>query len=183
MIPPIQQPDTQDRTAIRSFEPTERIMNRHRKNMMASAKTTLLLLVVCCFVSCAPRGETRSLAELLASAKDRYSTSRSGSGLPQTAQNSLDGLTKALSDFLLSGNVRDTGSNAAKVVVQMSALAKSAGYTSRPAFYELLKQYEAIANDSRRLSNAGKDSPQVKLLVARTYNLLARELETTRFQL
>jgi uncharacterized lipoprotein YehR (DUF1307 family) len=153
-------------------------------NINRVVRAILPLLIALSVSSCAPRGETRSLAEILSGSQARFAASYKGAGLSADAQKDLDGLTAALKDLLKSRNGTGTGTDTAavKVVEQMSQLAKSAGYTSRPAFFELLKQYEMIARGRQGQSKVA-GSPQVTLLAARTYNLLARELETTRFKL
>ena len=80
-------------------------------------------------------------------------------------------------DAMLKNPEGEAARRAPVVGDRLSALVKRAGYTARPAFHELTNQF-------RMLSETGKGNPgAVKLLVSRTYGLLASELETTRFLL
>lgn len=136
---------------------------------------SLLTLVACVLLialsSCAPRGESKSLSEVFEAAKTRYTTARSGAqGIAE-----LQSLESTLSSWVS----KPSYDGARKISDTLRTLIVKTGYTSRPAMGELIEQYQTIGFDK----SAMKISPsRVKLLVARTYNLLASELETTAFR-
>lgn len=140
-------------------------------------RAAFLILMVCTLLGgCAPRGETRSLGELLQNAKNRYSISLSSGNSIAVVSEELKGLVVAVTK-LETGNVGQRSSSANEAARRMMKLLPHAGYTARPAFAELATQFKTLSD---RGSGSAATS---KLLAMRTYNLLSRELETTRFQL
>lgn len=128
-------------------------------------------------MACAPRGESHSLSQVLESAKFRYAKVQQVQ-VPGDLMPNLQVLVGSL-ESLLKNSVSSAKSDAKQVASAIDILVGHAGYTNRPAFGELLYQYLAISNgETSRVSDA-----TIKLLVSRTYSLLASELETTQFKI
>lgn len=137
-------------------------------------KLIVLCLVALVCSACAPRGESNSLDQVYSDAlKDFQSASKDK--LPTTVQADFAFVEKSLSDLSAADfkQPKDLAPKMAKVLVKMS---RHSGYTARPSFGELANQYQSLAD--RKVPTAA-----VKLLVARTYSLLAQELDSTAFQL
>ena len=142
---------------------------------------SLLCVLGVLIIGCAPRGETKNLDEILANAKGRYTALQREGKIEKPLQEKMANLGDAL-DALVSqaetGSVR-VAESATGVAVELAELTPKAGYTARPAFGELTKQYRHLGkSDDGRVVEGAK----VKLLVARTYSLLAGELETSAFR-
>ncbi len=132
------------------------------------------LLIALTITSCAPRGETKTLDQILDNARVRYQEAFDagvqGEGDLQTQLASLSSSLEKLlsaSDAAQAQEVEDT----------LRELILHAGFTTRPAMNELSSQYALLAEESEVAPE------RKKLLVSRTYRMLARELETTRFRL
>lgn len=137
--------------------------------MRKFAKAVTVFFAVMIVSACSPRGETRSLDQILSGAKERFSAS--------TAAN-LDAETNAALNKLVDGLKQLESGQVADAFAEQSAemlgqLEGRAGYTSRPAMRELVGQFKGLT--------ASSGAGATRLLVARTYNLLASELETTHF--
>ena len=65
-----------------------------------------------------------------------------------------------------------------EVGAALGELVDRAGYTTRPALTEVCAQYMNLSTNQQQ-----PKPEQVKLLAARTYTLLASELETNQFRL
>lgn len=148
--------------------------------------------------ACAPRGETKSLDEVLQIAKYRYEDAATKNKLDSKTQAVLEDIKSHLST--LEEKVDETKdrvaflSTARAMDSSLRELILHVGYTTRPAFSEIISQYDNLAfadGDRERVTQVSQDadpsrwefSPSsVKLLVARTYTLLAQELETSKFQ-
>ncbi len=135
-------------------------------------RSLLLMVAVALLCSCSPRGESKSLSEVYEAARARYAAVNSvAAGVSELA-----GLEQGLL-ALVDNPKADT---ARSISDTLRTLIARAGYTSRPALGELIEQYQNIAFES---SEMPVNQSRAKLLAARTYNLLARELETTSFRL
>ena len=77
-----------------------------------------------------------------------------------------------------SGASGQVASDAAKVAEVLTGLVKVAGYTSRASMGEIIMQHRVLGVDAAK---GDVNAARVKLLVARTYNVLTSELETTKF--
>lgn len=147
--------------------------------MGTSARLTAFLLVLVLLAGCLPRGETRTLQEVYSEAHSRFVAANPAqvpADLAQTVQ-SLAGKLESLASETSSDSV----SGAHEIAQMLADLTPRAGYTSRPALGELAAQFRSFQEKSlRRESNV---TARGKLLAARTYSLLAGELETTRFGL
>lgn len=144
---------------------------------------TLFLAFVGIFSACAPRGESQTLSDLLAQQRERYRAAE----LKFTDSPIKTQLTAVAQKMAEIEKVQDP--NALKPATldlknSLSGLIAHAGYTARPALAELVGQYQAIANGSAVTTDpAAEGSPEVRLLLVRTYSLLATELETSKFSL
>lgn len=134
----------------------------------------LFFLLALTVSSCAPRGETKNLDQILDNARVRYQEAfdagMQGEGDLQTKLASLSSALEKLlasTDTALAGEVEDS----------LRGLILHAGFTTRPAMNELSSQY-GLLGEELNVSPERK-----KLLISRTYRMLARELESTRFRL
>ena len=132
-------------------------------------------VVTLALTACGPRGETKSVQGIFETAKQRYAGVK------------LDNLDAAVTGALgkintnlheLEGQVPATAitEKSYKVADLLASMERHAGYTTRPALNEITTQYRMAALDTSKVNESN-----MKLLLARTYNLLASELETTRF--
>ncbi len=125
---------------------------------------------------CLPRGETRTLDEVLATARERFQR------VEQTAVGAEVAQTLKQVAARMDGTLQAAAADAAKEDLRqagdlMDSLILRAGYTSRPALGEISAQLRALGAASH------VEPAQVKLVVARAYGLLASELETTKFSI
>jgi len=139
---------------------------------MRSVLKAMLLCLVFGLSACAPRGETKSLDQVLADAKERYSATNlngvnpDASGAVQTAVSKMNQIEAGFVAASLPEQAKEISDALRQVEPR-------AGYTSRPALDELIREYREL--------NPKTEAATAKLLVARTYNWLSSELETTRF--
>lgn len=125
--------------------------------------------------ACAPRGETNTIDEILESSQSRYQTA-----LKQDVNPALKGdlalVTSYLDNVLTAEDLKLSSEELSK---KLYALTSHAGFTSRPAMNELARQYTELAVSGGTDGGEGRR----KLLVSRTYTILAQELETMKFRL
>lgn len=149
-----------------------------RLTLARSCKGLLLAIGILGLIStsaCKPRGESKSLQDVVQTAQSRYRKAFDGSSFPEKVDGRLKEVTSEL-EALLKGSGDEKG-RIGSVVSHLRALIGAAGYTSRPAFGELIDQFSAFQIQSE----INKDA--LALVVARTFFLLASELEGVRFQL
>jgi hypothetical protein len=146
--------------------------------MVARSLSSLIIFAVLSvsLIGCGPRGETLTLDEVLANAKQRYSRI-SAAGAGQDVQLVLGELQKGL-DTLSSGDMSAAQTELESIATNLNKLVSKAGYTVRPSLGEMLAQYRTL---SQAAAAGSLTVPQLKLLTARTYELLASEMETTKF--
>lgn len=138
--------------------------------------TALVLITVCLLAAgCRPRGESKSLDQVLEAARTRYH-SAGLDNVPGEFRSSLEKLAGQLQEMEGSGNLEDLKDYSARVLEQLEPLEAAAGLTAQAAFSEIEKQYRELSAAEGELNRAS-----LRLLLARTYNLLASELESTRF--
>lgn len=147
---------------------------------MQTFSKLFLVAIVFCVVSCAPRGETKSLDEVLDNSRMLYRSHHLDS-INQDLSARINGATGAVEKSIAALSDREQlVLTLAGISADLAMLTTHAGVTSRPAMSELATQY-------RELAAVDGDQPitegQVKLLGARTYLLLSSELSTTRFSL
>jgi hypothetical protein len=139
----------------------------------------LILLVA--VVGCKPRGESRSVREILSESSQAYRKSFDGEPLPERVSSRLPELSDALSRLTEDADLERKKALADSIVEHLRALVVTAGYTTRPALGELIDQFGALAEADS--GSVVADGETVSLLVSRTYYLLASELKGIRFQL
>lgn len=127
------------------------------------------------FGGCKPRGETKTLEEVVRGAEDRfhrvYSAEVSEGSKKVEVVASLKSVADTLGDLrTASGTIPD---KYALIGRTLSDLAIHAGYTSRPALGELSEQWLGL--------HAAAEAPNTRLLISRTYGVLASELEAVGF--
>lgn len=149
---------------------------------MKTIKILLSLTLISAFVGCAPRGETNTLQEILSANKAHFRSVSSNAG-EQTVAKALEDVASSLAQLETPTSARQVSADSTKVVEQLSPLISKAGFTVRPALTELVNQYRMLGTGKVVEDHRAPGFPQVKLLVSRTYSLLASELETTRFML
>ena len=137
-------------------------------------------------------------------AKNRYETAAAQKDIPQSTQSRLASIVNSLGSFHAASSKEELAKSVTVITSELGELTSSAGYTTRPAFSELLKSFRAFHSPESRdlpISVDGKDiksqmayslstgdknwkldSSARKLLAARTYTALAQEVETTNFQ-
>ncbi len=130
-------------------------------------------LLVTMFVACSPRGESNSLDQVFADSVAKFNATDKDN-LPQSVSSDFE-LVKTSLEQLTSTN-ENVSKIAPKVAQALVQLSRHAGYTSRPALGELANQYLVIKDSDPKAAT-------VKLLVSRTYSLLAEELGSTAFRL
>lgn len=140
---------------------------------------SLFTLSLCfsCLLGCAPRGESKTIEELVAVAQSRIAEAEvKGEGQVSEA---VSELTTSLQNILTTAESSATieGKALASISEMIRMLIPKAGVTSRASLSELSKQYQILG------SGASVGSDQAKLLVARTLHTVASELETTKFSL
>lgn len=139
--------------------------------------TIVISVSVLMFSGCAPRGETITLDEVFEKAKSRLINAEleQDGELPEAVAN----LKMTLDRVLATSESGTQGS--ARVYVDTSetidVLIPRAGVTSRAALNQLSRQFRSLADQHHVTAD------QAKLIVARTYNAVASELETTKFGL
>ena len=136
---------------------------------MKNIFSSVLIATTICLAACAPRGETHTLETVLHTAKARYAA-LNATGLDSDASASLAKLVEGLKQMEGGQAPAALANQNADLLTQLES---KAGYTSRPSMHELIGQFKALPSTA--------NAAATKLLVARTYNLLASELETTRF--
>lgn len=151
--------------------------------MRASRKIYgVLVLIALSLVACSPRGETKSLDEILQLARERYSAVADVTVDPQVGQ-TLRVVSQNLSDLEKPLGLPQFAEKSQTVAELLAGLDRKAGYTSRVSFADIADQFRVISGQA--LNDSGMDAKshaaRVKLLLARTYGLLASELETTKF--
>lgn len=145
---------------------------------MLSVRGLLVVAITVGLIACAPRGESKSLNEVVAIAKNRFALVQE---VPVDAavKESLKPVVKALEDIVNNPRGGGVTKNSKVIAVALSELSMRTSYTNRPALGELLSQYLVMSTTPASEVNGAS----VKLLAARTYSLLASELETRRFTL
>ncbi len=132
-------------------------------------------LFVVVLSSCAPRGETQTMDEILESSVKRYEAALGGDVDPRV-KGDLSLVASYLDNIL---EAREVGDSSRELAEKLYELTAHAGFTARPAIGELAKQYTQLAEQS----GEGVKEGRRKLLVSRTYTILAQELETMKFAL
>lgn len=125
-------------------------------------------------IGCNPRGETNSLRDVAGNAEARFSQAYVSSEVEQTefASVPLRSVVDSLKVVGASGSAV-AADRYQQIGRSLGELASYAGYTSRPAMGELSEQWLAL--------EAAADAPSTRLLVSRTYGVLASELEGVGF--
>jgi hypothetical protein len=137
-----------------------------------------LLVAILLIAGCAPRGESKSLGEVIEAGKARYMAAK-GANVSDEIQTKLGVLTTKLDEVL--GAAKQGAVNSAtlgQIDEMLSELIGHAGVTARAGMNQLSKQYRELSSSSEAAS-AGA----VGLLVGRTYSAIGAELESTKFGL
>lgn len=146
---------------------------------MKAAFRLFLVLVLVAAAGCAPRGETQSVAEILAESKAKYA-GMSKEGIDPAASKALADLTAKLEEMEKSSDTASLKASAKNAARSLAILNDKAGYTQRPALGELTAEFRGFGENAAPNADLSATS---KLLVSRTYMLLAAELETLKFKL
>ena len=134
---------------------------------------------ICVAAGCAPRGESRTVEQILTDARSAYqSASASFSGDVSPALKSLSGALDRLAGIGGAGDAKLVSQEISTMLVELSG---RIGYTSRAAMAELIEQYRTISQSAGSSVSIG--APNLKLLAARTYSLVTSELTTTKFKI
>ena len=143
---------------------------------------SLIYFVMWSLLACAPRGETRSLDQVLEAARERYGAVSNVPVDPQVGQ-ILTPITQPLSDLENPLALTQFTQMSASLADLLDSLDRKAGYTSRASLADIANQYRGLSSQAKGQTNidAKAQLARTRLLIARTYGLLASELETTRF--
>ncbi len=147
-------------------------------------KVGVLAALIAGGIACT-RGESKSVEEILRSASQRFSTSRTGQVLANGVSEKLDGVAERLSRLANSTSATSVKDLGQEIAQYLRELTPAAGYTTRPALNEIIDQYIAIA-ESQKLGSGDLSAGQaatVRLLAARTFFVLESELKGIRFGL
>ena len=137
-----------------------------------------VILVALLVVGCSPRGESKSLSEVIEDGKARYMAVK-GVNLNAEVQAKLGAVVGKLEEILVAAQEGGiNGSDLGEVEELLSQLVDHAGMTARAGMNQLAKQYRELSG-SAESANSGA----VGLLVGRTYSAIGAELETTKFGL
>jgi hypothetical protein len=135
-------------------------------------------IAVLLIAGCAPRGETKSLQQVLEAARSQY-VELVRNEQSETLKATLIDLAKNLEDMVAAnGESAPIASATSQVIDKLSSLIATAGYTSRASMGEILMQHRVVLEDADK---GAVNAARVKLLAARTYSLMNSELATTRF--
>lgn len=142
-------------------------------------KTLKIISLVTCFLiaACAPRGETHTLDQVLKDAKTSFSQSFKANINDSAVKEKVTPISDKLESVLSASSQTAIKTNMQDVGIMLSKVILNAGYPSRPAMGALISQYNNMSQSAAEVSPAA-----VKLLVARTYTLLAAELNGMRFK-
>ncbi|MBN8547829.1 MAG: hypothetical protein J0M12_00790 [Deltaproteobacteria bacterium] len=134
-----------------------------------------LALAVCVLsLSACPRGETKTLGQVYDGSKQRF-VAVQNAAVPQDVAQPLKDINARLEQISGQEGVQ-ASQTASELAGLLAPLTVRAGYTARPGMGEVITEYRMLSQEGAAVKN-----PTVKLLAARTYSLLASELETTKF--
>lgn len=143
----------------------------------------LSLLVVC---GCEPRGETKTLQQVLELARNAFEQAKGGSvALDPEISGVVSKLTSNFEILLTSTDMSAVQAKCGEIADALAQVVTRAGFTARPAFGELINEFRTLgsaAPNGGTADFAANNRAPLRLLVARTYRLLASELAATRFQ-
>ncbi len=126
-----------------------------------------------------PRGESKSLDQVVSIAKERYADANKA-GVPADLRGSLDQVEKSLANLLVETDPAAVANDTKVIAKELDTLVAKAGYTSRPTITELMFQFTAFSDKAK--SSAKINQAALRLLVSRTFTTLAVELETKSFK-
>ncbi len=135
------------------------------------------ILLVFFASSCAPRGETKSLQEILKESRGRYEKSLASADTSEETRKSLQSLVHEMEKSFAAGEPGERRKAAKKISEALDGLLLQAGYTTRPAMTQVIDQYRKLAQQKA----ASKELPAAaKLLIARTSRLARKASSTAR---
>lgn len=120
-------------------------------------------------VSCAPRGETHSIDQILEANQTRFKSALENIST-DAPRESVTKVAQQLQAFL-SGD----GASAKALANAIEDLTATAGFPTRPALAEVGEQFANFISQPRT-------EAQRKLLASRAYLAFSQELETTQFR-
>jgi hypothetical protein len=153
---------------------TQRAVDYYLDTETMFKKIIILCLLTLLAAACGPRGETNSLEQVFSAAKADFTKSKKAQ-VPAVVTKDFEFIEQSLAKIVATdfSKAEALAPDIAKALVRIS---RHSGYTVRPSIGELANQYLVLAE--RETASAS-----VKLLVARTYSLLAQELASTAFRL
>jgi hypothetical protein len=160
-----------------------------RQNTAKYCCISFMLLITLCLTACEPRGETRSLNEIVDTAKEKFVALTQRKDIFDKMQPDIIEKVKSVASELMKilDTVGATTNSIDKtklqesirtVILRLTELVQYAGYTSRPALGEIIPQFQELID-----TGAYTDISKVKLLVSRAFFLLGSELEGVKFGL
>ena len=154
---------------------------------------TLILIALLTFSSCY-RGESKSIDSLLDDAKARFTSV----GIEIAVGAAQEDLKSLVADLEALASDKSSSEAIERIIENLDRLTPRANYSVRPAMTELLKQYSYLMAPEKEQTYSKAELMSIvvdpgvassrsqsarKLLVARTYLLLANELEVGKFGL
>ncbi len=144
--------------------------------LLSNTILSLITLSLTVFTGCEPRGETKTLDQVFEIAKDHYDSLVS-SNATEEIKAKMANLSGSFENMVGQENSEAIKTEAGRVADQLSDLAGDMGYTQRPSVGEIINQFRSLSTESL------PSKSEVKLLVARTMNILSSELESVNFKL
>ncbi len=133
-----------------------------------------------CLVSgCGPRGESHTVEQIFSDARATYSQ-MSAQVAPDVSA-SLKNVAASLDKIAGQGGGGDARQISASLADGLTDLMPKAGFTQRAAMTELINQYRQLSASTGAPVMLG--AANLKLVAARTYNLLTAELTSTKFKI
>lgn len=136
----------------------------------------MLALCFCMITACAPRGESRSVKEVLEIQSSRFADASRSADVSPAVKDLLGKVEAQLIQISGESSAQNSAAIASQTASLLSDLTARAGYTSRPALSEIASQFRVLANADIAHSQA-----TLQLLAARTYSVLTAELMGVKF--
>ena len=140
-------------------------------------RLAIIFVLVLFVAACQPRGETKSVDEVLSYEQQRFET------LPVDAEDEsrLNSLRSSLKDILSDWNTPHLIKDINLVSKDLSDISSSISFPMKPALDEIIREYKSLGEMPSDV-DFSQETGRIKLLVARTYGLLADEIASRNFK-
>ena len=170
-----------DLSCSSSFAILHGALEKKVKTMRLLQLLVFLSILLISFCGCEPRGETETLQTVFSLAKNRFVEARAKAPIPAGSTSEVEVRLKQVEDglaLIVAPGEKFQPKEFEALLDQLSWLVDRSGYTTRPAFGEIMSQYRELSFSAHPSASTAR----IKLLAARTYTLLSQELETTAFR-